>query len=131
MKSLIILVSILLSTAHTKGQSMPNNRLLRKENKDSTMQAMAKIKAATSQEMQKANIQYFIIKAAENTYGYAIYIDGNMTIQQTTIPSLPGNLGFKDIPTAEKIAMLVIKKIREGEMPPTLNADEVRAVVGK
>jgi Domain of unknown function (DUF4907) len=129
MKTLIILLVIVLNTYILQAQS--RNSFPRKENKDSIMQAMAKIKAATSQEMQKANIQYFIIKAAENTYGYAIYIDGNMAIQQTTIPSLPGNVGFKDMQTAEKIATLVIKKIREGEMPPTLNADEVRAVVGK
>lgn len=129
MKTLIILLVIVLNTYILQAQS--RHSFPHHENRDSTLQAIAKIKAATSQEMQKANIQYFIIKAAENTYGYAIYIDGNIAVQQTTIPSLPGNIGFKDIPTSEKIATLVIKKIREGEMPPTLNADEVRAVVGK
>ncbi len=130
MKTIITFIIITFCISTAIAQSNFGRPLSSHENQDSILQAKAKMKAVMSQEMKKANIQYFIIKAEENTYGYAIYINGDMAIQQTSMPSLPGNLGFKNTAIAEKIAQLVIKKIREGELPPTLSEEEVKSVVG-
>ena len=75
--------------------------------------------------MAKADIQYFIIKAEKETYGYTIFLDGHLVIEQKTIPGLSGSLGFKNIPDTHKIAELVIKKMKEGEMPPTISEHEL------
>jgi len=102
--------------------------LPKNENLDSIMLIHKQIKAANIAQMAAADIQYFIIKARENTFGYAIFVDGNMAIQQTTIPSLPGNYGFKNTEDAAKVAELVIKKMKEGEIPPTLNENDLREI---
>ena len=47
-------------------------------------------------------------------------------IHQTSAPALPGNEGFKTKKDASKIALLVIDKIRKGEMPPTISIDEMK-----
>ena len=49
-----------------------------------------------------------------------------MTIHQPSIPGMPGNDGFKTKADAEKVAQLVIKKIKKGEMPPTVTVEEMK-----
>ena len=49
-----------------------------------------------------------------------------MLIHQPVIPGLPGNKGFKTKPDAEKVAKLVIEKIRKGQMPPTVTTEEMK-----
>ena len=39
---------------------------------------------------------------------------------------MPGNEGFKTKADAEKVAQLVIDKIRKGEMPPTVTIKEMK-----
>ena len=47
-------------------------------------------------------------------------------IHQTSAPALPGNKGFKTKADATKVALLVIEKIKKGEMPPTISIDEMK-----
>lgn len=98
-------------------------------NKDSLLLKMKMIKDTNIITMANATIQYFIIKAEENTYGYTIFIDGKMVIEQKTIPGFSGKLGFQNKGIAEKVAKLVINKIKDGEMLPTLNQDEVSMAI--
>ena len=103
------------------GQSVngPSNTLPSKEE-------LTKIKIANIEKATKSSFQYFIIKAETNTYGYSIYADGHLYIHQTTIPSTPGNKGFPDTASAGKIARLVIQKIKQGEMPPTVTQSDLK-----
>jgi hypothetical protein len=39
---------------------------------------------------------------------------------------MPGNEGFKTKADAEKVAKLVIDKIKRGEMPPTVSVEEMK-----
>ena len=39
---------------------------------------------------------------------------------------MPGNEGFKTKADAEKVAQLVITKIKKGEMPPTVSVEEMK-----
>jgi hypothetical protein len=48
-----------------------------------------------------------------------------MYIEQASIPVIKGNAGFSTKEEAEKVAMLVIEKIKKGEMPPTISIEEL------
>jgi hypothetical protein len=89
---------------------------------------LAKIKSNNIKQAAKTQFQYFIIKADSNTYGYSIYANGNLYIEQKTIPAISGLKGFEDTIAAAKTAQLVIKKIKQGEMPPTINIDDLKKI---
>ncbi|MDO9255037.1 MAG: DUF4907 domain-containing protein [Bacteroidales bacterium] len=67
-----------------------------------------------------------ILPSNNDTWCYDIYRGGEMIIHQVNIPGLPGNDGFKNKSDAEKVARLVIKKLKSGEMPPTVTIDELK-----
>ena len=71
-------------------------------------------------------LTYKIIDAPKHTYGYDVFADGRLMIQQTSAPALPGNEGFKTKEDATKVALVVIAKIKKGEMPPTISIDEMK-----
>jgi hypothetical protein len=91
--------------------------------------AMAKMKAANMERAAKTQFDYFIIKADSSTYGYSIYANGNLYIQQNTIPGMPGNKGFADTTSCGQVARLAIQKIRQGEMPPAITPEELKKTV--
>ncbi len=63
---------------------------------------------------------------SKKTFGYDIYSGGKLLIHQPTIPGLPGNSGFTNKKNAEDVAKLVIKKIKKGEMPPSVSVEELK-----
>lgn len=71
-------------------------------------------------------LTYKIIDAPGKTYCYDIYADSKLMIHQSSAPALPGNEGFKTKSDAEKVAQLVITKIKKGEMPPTVSVEELK-----
>lgn len=77
---------------------------------------------------QKIHFQYLIIKSTNDTYGYRVYADGQIFIDQPMIPGSKGLRGFQDIKSAEKAANLVIDKIKLGEMPPTLDIGDFNKI---
>lgn len=72
------------------------------------------------------NYTYKIVPTINNTWCYDIYKNSKMLIHQTNMPGLPGNEGFKKKSDAGKVARLVIKKLKNGEMPPSVTADEMK-----
>jgi hypothetical protein len=70
-------------------------------------------------------LSYKIIDAPDHTFGYDVYANGKLLIHQASIPAMPGNEGFKTKADAEKVAQLVMSKIRKGEMPPTVTVEEM------
>ena len=77
--------------------------------------------------MTAAQITSFVIHAADNKFGYTIFVDGQLYIEQKNIPAIDGNAGFTSKEDAEKIAELVISKMRNGEIPPTVTIAELKA----
>ena len=71
-------------------------------------------------------LTYKIIEASKHTYCYDVFADGRLMIHQTSAPALPGSEGFKTKEDATKVALLVIEKIKKGEMPPTISIDEMK-----
>jgi hypothetical protein len=77
---------------------------------------------------QFANIKltYKIIDAPDKTFGYDIYADDRKLIHQSSIPAIAGNEGFKTKGDAVKVAKLVIDKMKKGEWPPAVTAEELK-----
>lgn len=71
-------------------------------------------------------LTYEIIPADSSTFGYNIYKDGKLMIHQPSIPALPGNKGFETQQIAMAVAQLVMTKITNGEMPPTVSTEELK-----
>ncbi len=67
-----------------------------------------------------------IINSSNHTFGYDIFVNGKMVIHQPTPPGFSGNNGFKKKQDAEKVAKLVIEKMKKGEMPPTISMDDLK-----
>jgi hypothetical protein len=74
---------------------------------------------------KNSEIIFKYIPAANNTWCYDIYSDDRLMIHQPSVPGLPGNEGFKTKEQAKKVAQLVIKKIKNGEMPPSVSTEEM------
>jgi len=75
-----------------------------------------------------AEIKAVIIPSENNTFGYDIYLYDAILIHQPSRPGLPGNIGFATEEDAIKVAELVIKKIRNNEMPPTVTVEELEGL---
>ena len=73
-----------------------------------------------------ADIKAVIIPAEGNTFGYDIYVYGSVMVHQPSRPGPPGNAGFATEEDARKVAELVIQKIRNNELPPTVTIEELR-----
>ena len=84
----------------------------------------AKFSAASAYADTK--LTYKIIDAPKHTYCYDVFADGRLVIHQTSVPAVPGNEGFKTKDDATKVALLVVDKIKKGEMPPTISVDEMK-----
>ncbi len=74
----------------------------------------------------KANFTYTIIPAVDKTWGYKIFADGKLIIDQPMIPAVEGNKGFKDKKSAEKVARVVIQKIKSGQSPPSISYEDMK-----
>jgi len=75
-----------------------------------------------------AELKAVIIPSENNTFGYDIYMYDAVLVHQPSRPGLPGNNGFASEEDAMKVAELVIKKIRNNELPPTVTIEELRAL---
>lgn len=62
----------------------------------------------------------------ENGFGYKIFVDGNLYVEQPTIPAVSGNKGFASKSDAQKTADFAIEKIKQGIIPPTISVEELK-----
>jgi hypothetical protein len=69
---------------------------------------------------------YEIIPGHNKTWGYDILSCKKLIIHQPCIPAVEGNDGFKTREAAENVAKLVIEKMKKGEMPPSIDAEEMK-----
>jgi hypothetical protein len=122
MKGLIWMIFCLAAAASVQAQ----RKVLADINTDSLKKEEAKQKATNAAQAAKTQFIYFVIKAEAGTYGYDIYSDGRQYIHQNTIPGRGGNKGFSDTASAGRTARLVIKKIKEGESPPTVTEADLK-----
>jgi hypothetical protein len=60
------------------------------------------------------------------TWGYDILIDGNIYVHQSTKPAVGGNSGFATEIEAQQVADLVISKIKNNVLPPSVTPEEIK-----
>lgn len=113
-RSLFLLLLFCTLIFHTKSQNAP----VSPTKKDANF--------PKGESLKKTAITYKIIDAPNKTFGYDIFSDGKLLIHQPSIPGMSGNLGFKSRQSAEKVAQLIVKKVKNGEMPPTVDENELR-----
>ena len=73
----------------------------------------------------KNRFSYKIFTVEGNGFGYNIYDENRIIIRQPTIPGLPGNKGFCTKSDAIKIAQLVVYKIENYIIPPSISRKEL------
>lgn len=75
-----------------------------------------------------AVLTYAVIDAPNGTFGYDVFSDGQLLLHQTNVPGQPGVEGCKTKADAEKVAAFVIEKVKNGQMPPTVETDELKSL---
>ena len=75
-----------------------------------------------------AVLTYALIDAPNGTFGYDVFSDGQLLLHQTNVPGQPGVEGCKTKAEAEKLAAFVIGKIKNGQMPPTVETAELKSL---
>ncbi len=79
-------------------------------------------------EYKDAKLTSRIVDSPNGTFGYEVYTDGKLLVQQKNVPGRPGWSGCPRREQAEKLAALVIDKISHGIMPPTVSNEELKAL---
>ncbi len=93
---------------------------------ETELQQLNEQQLLNAKQMSASALTYFVTKVANNKYGYTVFVDGQLYIEQNTIPAKDGTVGFNTIEDAEGIARLVIKKLGDGEIPPTITLQELK-----
>jgi hypothetical protein len=73
--------------------------------------------------------RYQIIEAPEKTFGYDVYRDEALYIHQPHIPGMPGVKGFAREEQAKRAAELMVEKMKNGIVPPTLSEEEITDIL--
>ncbi|NBP68213.1 MAG: DUF4907 domain-containing protein [Cytophagia bacterium] len=117
MRLLILLIILILAACTPGGHKEVSSSSLHAN--DSTVG----INSETSLKVDNFEIKTF----AQSTggYGYEIFMNGSKIIYQPTIPGLPGNAGFATAEKAQKTGELVVYKIRNGQLPPSVSPEEL------
>jgi hypothetical protein len=71
---------------------------------------------------------WVVVPSVNGTWGYEVLRESKLLIRQKSVPGLSGNEGFKTRADAEKVARLVIFKLENGIMPPTVTIDEMTKI---
>jgi hypothetical protein len=90
------------------------------------LQQLNEQKLLNAKQMSTSVLTYFVTRVPNNKFGYTIFVNGRLYIEQYTIPARDGTDGFKTKEDAESIACLVIKKLGNGEFPPTVTLQDLQ-----
>jgi Domain of unknown function (DUF4907) len=78
----------------------------------------------TSKTNESVNVSVKTIQQ-NSQWGYDILVDGKLYIHQPSIPSVPGNEGFKTEEDAKKTGEFIEYKIQHHIMPPSVTPEEL------
>lgn len=90
--------------------------------------SLAESKRELALQFSKTNFTILISRSGGKGFGYYIFADGRLLIDQQHIPAVSGRQYFVSEEEARRTAEMVIKKMRQGEMPPTINVEELKAL---
>lgn len=72
-----------------------------------------------------SNYHLKLIQNASGDWGYQIFNNEQLYINQPHIPAVPGNNGFKNAEQAETIGQFMIYKLEQGIVPPSVSIHEL------
>lgn len=75
---------------------------------------------------KQMEITYLLMPNEDESWGYEIRIAEKPYIMQTIIPGIKGKIGFKNKDDAEKVALLVVEKLENGEKLPSVSKEELK-----
>jgi hypothetical protein len=78
--------------------------------------------------LKKSDWTYKVSMISEGNWGYQLFENGTMVINQTSIPAVQGTLGFETKEKAERTARFVLEKVNRGEFPPTVSREELESL---
>ena len=70
----------------------------------------------------------YTMEVAENVefgWGYQLFKDGKLMIDQKHIPAIQGEKGFSSKENAEITGNYILSKIKNGDFPPTVSVQEL------
>lgn len=86
------------------------------------------VSTAQAGKIAASTLTYKIIGSEAEGFGYDVFADGKMVIHQPGIPGQPGIKGFRTKADSKKVAELVVRKLKNKEMPPTVSEEELRTL---
>lgn len=122
----IIPALLVLLTIYACGDSTPP---VVKETKKPSFSSTPKVqekKAKPVKEETTSRFRAVTLYDSKLGWGYDIFEGSKMVVHQPTIPAVQGMKGFKSEEDALKIADLVIRKLEQGMMPPTVSVEEMQ-----
>lgn len=93
-------------------QSEPNSSEPEKENE-------------TTVNTRKSTFNVLVTEQPEGGFGYQLFQDGKMIIDQKHIPAIQGNVTFSTKEDAEKVSLFIQRKVEKGIFPPTISVEEL------
>ncbi len=75
--------------------------------------------------LESSSYTFEVFETPALGWGYKIFDDGTVFINQPHIPAIPGNKGFSTKKKAEITAQFAILKMEQGFVPPTISPEEL------
>ncbi len=72
---------------------------------------------------------WILLYNEDGTLGYEVMKSGNLVVTQPTIPGEGGTTGFANREQAAAAAELVISKLEQGILPPTISDKELKKIL--
>jgi hypothetical protein len=102
-----------------------------KQEKPAAQPDSANIKSDSVMMSATGDLTYEIIPGQSGTYGYDILKNGKVYIHQPHIPGASGVEGFKAEGQARAAAELMITKLKNNIVPPTITEEELTEILKK
>jgi hypothetical protein len=78
-----------------------------------------------SEKVQEPSYTMEVSENAEIGWGYQLFKEGKLMIDQKHIPAIQGEQGFSSKEKAEITGSYILRKIKNGEFPPTVSVQEL------
>ncbi len=85
-------------------------------------------KENTPQTLNNITYKTFANDSLPGGFGYDIFVDGRLMVHQPNIPAVMGNRGFSTEEDAAKTADLVMYKLKNNIMPPSVSVSELDSI---
>lgn len=80
----------------------------------------------TTPQQKNGTIYQITTTRNEHGWGYQIRQNQKLLLDQPTVPGRPGIQGFQNQEDAQKVAELVVSKLKANIFPPTVSEDDLK-----